>query len=114
MLDSEAFPYPNANGRFISATTEKSNEQSCTDTVVDDDDTVVGRMASRHAARLREILDAARKQRDGNSKQDYYKIKVGRKLDGLTYIPQPQAADQPLDSPSCHLGSYVKERRQPL
>lgn len=56
ILDPEALLYPTANGRSIPATTEKSEEQCCTNTDVDDDGTVVGRVVSRHTARLREIL----------------------------------------------------------
>jgi len=52
ILDPEALSYPTANGRSIPATTKKSEEQCCTNTDVDDDGTVVGRVVSRHAARL--------------------------------------------------------------
>jgi hypothetical protein len=75
-LNSEAFPYPITNGRLIIASTEKSQQRYCTNTDMDDNVTVVGHMASRHAARLREILDTARKHDDDDSIQEQNELKV--------------------------------------
>jgi hypothetical protein len=75
-LDSEAFSYPTTNGRFIPATTERSKERYCTNTDVEDNGTIVGRMASRHASRLREILDTARKHHDDHNMKEHNELKV--------------------------------------
>jgi hypothetical protein len=73
---SEAFSLPTANGRFVPASTEGPKARYCTDTDADDDDTIVGRMASSYAERLREILDTARKHHDDDSIQEQNEIKV--------------------------------------
>jgi hypothetical protein len=73
---SEAFSLPTANGRFVPASTEGPKARYCTDTDADDDDTIVGHMASSYAERLREILDTARKHHDDDSIQEQNEIKV--------------------------------------
>jgi hypothetical protein len=76
MLMSEAFSLPTANSRFLPASTERLKARYCTDTDADDDDTIVGRMASSYAERLREILDTARKHHEDDSIQEQNEIKV--------------------------------------
>jgi hypothetical protein len=75
-LDSEAFSLPTASGRFIPTSTEQAKEQYCTNTEVGDDGTIVGRMASRYAGRLGEILDTARKHYEDLSIQEHSRLKV--------------------------------------
>lgn len=75
-LDSEAFSYPTMDGRFIPATTEKCKERYCTNTDMDDEGTIVGRMASLYAARLREILHTAQKHHDDHSIQEHNELKI--------------------------------------
>jgi hypothetical protein len=76
-LDSEAFSLPTANGRFIPASTEQPKGRYCTSTDVEDDGTIVGRMASRYAGRLGEMLDTARKHHEDLSIQEHSRLKVG-------------------------------------
>jgi hypothetical protein len=76
MLMSEAFSLPAANGRFVHASIERPKARYCTDTDTDDEDIIVGRMASSYAERLRGILDTARKHHDDDSIQEQNEIKV--------------------------------------
>jgi hypothetical protein len=76
VLDSEAFSLPTATGRFIPASTEPPNQRYCTNTDVEDDGTIVARMASRYAGRLGEVLDTARKHCLDLSIQEHSKLKV--------------------------------------
>ena len=75
-LDSEAFSYPTTDGRFIPAITEKCKERYCTNTDIDDEGTIVGRIASLYAARLREMINTARKHHDDHIIQEYNELKI--------------------------------------
>jgi hypothetical protein len=75
-MDSEAFSLPTANGRFVPASTEQPKERYCTNTNVEDDGTIVGRMASRYEGWLGEILDTARKHCADLRIQEHSRLKV--------------------------------------
>jgi hypothetical protein len=99
-LVSEAFSLPTTNGRFLPASTEISKERNCTNTDANDIDIIVGRMASRYAERLREILDTARKHHDDHIIQEQNEIKV--KWLEKTQWANMYAAPNDLD-PTCQL-----------
>lgn len=75
-LCSEGFPAATTCGKWIPASTEQAQRKSCINTDIEDLNAIVGRMASRHAERLRAILDNARKHSDDQSIRDQNQIKV--------------------------------------
>lgn len=76
MVDLEALSMSTADSMLFPASTKESKERHCTDTDVEDDGTITGRMALRHGKRLREILETARKHHDDPRKQEDNKFKV--------------------------------------
>jgi hypothetical protein len=58
--DSETYSLPTPIGRFIPASAYQPLNRHCTDTTVENDGTIMGRMASCYAGQLRNELDAAR------------------------------------------------------
>jgi hypothetical protein len=58
--DSETYSLPTPIGRFIPASAYQPLNRHCTDTTVENDGTIIGRMASCYAGQLRGELNAAR------------------------------------------------------
>lgn len=75
-VDSEALNFSTTDCMLFPASTERRKEKYCTDTNVEDDGTVIGRMGSRHAKRLREILNTAQKHESDRGKQEDNEFKV--------------------------------------
>jgi hypothetical protein len=74
--DSGTYSLPTPIGRFIPAPAYHSLNRHCTDTTVDNDGTIIGRMASCYAGQLRDELDAAREHCKRRSVQTHNELKV--------------------------------------
>jgi hypothetical protein len=59
LRDSETYSLPTPIGRFIPAPDYHSLNRRCTDTTVENDGTIIGRIASCYAGQLRSRLNAA-------------------------------------------------------
>jgi hypothetical protein len=75
-LDFEASSLSAASCVLFPASTEGSKGRYCTDTDVEDDGTIIGRMASRHSKRFGEVLNTAQKHHDDRSEQEHNESKV--------------------------------------
>jgi hypothetical protein len=67
---------PTSIGRFIPVHTCHSLNGYCTDTKVENDGTIIGRMASRYAGQLRNELDAAREYSRDRNIRTHNELKV--------------------------------------
>ncbi|GAB7336106.1 hypothetical protein MBLNU13_g08904t2 [Cladosporium sp. NU13] len=65
-----------ARGRFIPTAKENLLHPYCTDTEVDDDGMIVGRMASSYSSRLRNLLHIAQKNSNDCGTEEHNKLKV--------------------------------------
>jgi hypothetical protein len=74
--DSGIHSLPTPIGRFIPVPTCHSLNGYCTDTNVENDGTIIGRMASRHASQLRNELDAAREYSRDRNIRTHNELKV--------------------------------------
>jgi len=74
--DSETCSLPTPIGRFIPGSAYQPLNRHCTDTTVENDGTVIGRMASSYAGQLRDELDAAREHCKHRSIRTHNEIKV--------------------------------------
>jgi hypothetical protein len=74
--DSGTYSLPTSIGRFIPAPAYHSLNRHCTDTTVENDSTIIGRMASCYAGQLRSELDAAREHCKRRSVQTHNELKV--------------------------------------
>jgi hypothetical protein len=103
-VDSEALNFSTTDCMLFPASTEGRKEKYCTDTNVEDDGTIIGRMGSRHAKRLREILNTAQKHDYDRGKQEDNEFKV-------KWLEQTRWASlyaSPVDlSPICQLPTDV-------
>jgi hypothetical protein len=62
LRDSKSYPLPTPVGRFISAPAYHSLNRHCADTTVENNGTIIGRMALCYAGQLRNELDATRER----------------------------------------------------
>jgi hypothetical protein len=74
--DSGIHSLPTPIGRFIPVPTCHSLNGYCTDTNVENDGTIIGRMASRYASQLRNELDAAREYSRDRNIRTHNELKV--------------------------------------
>jgi hypothetical protein len=74
--DSETYSLPTPIGRFIPASAYHPLNRHCTDTTVENDGTIIGRMASCYAGQLRDELDAAREHCKRRSIRTHNELKV--------------------------------------
>jgi hypothetical protein len=74
--ESGTYSLPTPIGRFIPAPAYHSLNRHCTDTTVENDGTIMGRMASCYAGQLRDELDAAREHCKRRSVQTHNELKV--------------------------------------
>jgi len=76
LLDSETYSLPTLISRFIPGSAYHLLNRHYTDTTVENDSTIIGRIASYYAGQLRDELDTAREHYKHRSIRTHNELKV--------------------------------------
>jgi hypothetical protein len=117
MPNVEASASPTPCQGFIPAPVEGSIPRYCTDVNIDDDGTILGRMAHCYSSRLRDLLESARKYSTDRRVEEHNKVKVAwlerTRWANVSVVPQESDPNlnTPLDADVLYMESQTFQKR---